>query len=275
MEELKNFEKHLENAIEWFWDFIPDLILAVIILIVGWWMVRFINKMVAKFFDKKDYEPTLESFIQSFINISLKVLLFVVVVTQLGVKSSSLVAMIGAAGLAIGLALQGSLANFAGGVLILIFKPFKVGDWISAQGLDGSVKQITIFSTKLNTFGNQIAIIPNGQLSNGSIVNYNGEPNRRENYKVGISYSSNIKTAKDILLAICEEDERILKDPAPEVYVDSLGDSSVNLTLRFWAPNDVFWPARFNVIEQSKLRFDAAGIEIPFPQRVVHEAATD
>ena len=183
--------------------------------------------------------------------------------------------MIGAAGLAIGLALQGSLANFAGGVLILIFKPFKVGDWISAQGVDGSVKQITIFSTKLNTFGNQIAIIPNGQLSNGSIVNYNGEPNRRENYKVGISYSSNIKTAKDILLAICEEDDRILNDPAPEVYVDSLGDSSVNLTLRFWAPNDVFWPARFNVIEQSKLRFDAAGIEIPFPQRVVHEAATD
>nr|WP_298994336.1 mechanosensitive ion channel domain-containing protein [uncultured Allomuricauda sp.] len=275
MEELKNFEKHLENAIEWFWDIIPNLILAIIILVVGWWMVRFINKMVGKFFDKKDYEPTLESFIQSFINVSLKVLLFVVVVTQLGVKSSSLVAMIGAAGLAIGLALQGSLANFAGGVLILIFKPFKVGDWISAQGLDGSVKQITIFSTKLNTFGNQIAIIPNGQLSNGSIVNYNGESDRRENYKVGIGYGSNIKVAKDILLAICEEDDRILKDPAPEVYVDSLGDSSVNLTLRFWAPNDVFWPARFNVIEQSKLRFDAAGIEIPFPQRVVHEAATD
>lgn len=275
MEEIKNLEKHLENAIEWFWDFIPNLILAIIIFVVGWWMVRFINKMVGKFFDKKDYEPTLESFIQSFINISLKVLLFVLVVTQLGVKSSSLVAMIGAAGLAIGLALQGSLANFAGGVLILIFKPFKVGDWISAQGLDGSVKQITIFSTKLNTFGNQIAIIPNGQLSNGSIVNYNGESNRRENYKVGISYSSNIKTAKDILLAICEEDERILKEPAPEVYVDSLGDSSVNLTLRFWAPNDVFWPARFNVIEQSKLKFDDAGIEIPFPQRVVHEAATD
>ena len=275
MEEIKNLEKHLESAIEWFWDFIPNLILAIIIFVVGWWMVRFINKIVAKFFDKKDYEPTLESFIQSFINISLKVLLFVVVVTQLGVKSSSLVAMIGAAGLAIGLALQGSLANFAGGVLILIFKPFKVGDWISAQGLDGSVKQITIFSTKLNTFGNQIAIIPNGQLSNGSIVNYNGESNRRENYKVGISYNSNIKTAKDILLAICEEDERILKEPAPEVYVDSLGDSSVNLTLRFWAPNDVFWPARFSVIEQSKLRFDEAGIEIPFPQRVVHEAATD
>ena len=275
MDELKNFEKHLENAIEWFWDFIPNLILAIIIFIVGWWFVRLINRLVAKFFDKKDYEPTLEGFIQSFINISLKVLLFVVVVTQLGVKSSSLVAMIGAAGLAIGLALQGSLSNFAGGVLILVFKPFKVGDWISAQGVDGSVKQITIFSTKLNTFGNQVAIIPNGQLSNGNIINYNAESDRRENYKIGIGYGSNIKKAKEILLAICEEDNRILKDPAPEVYVDSLGDSSVNLTLRFWAPNDVFWPARFSVIEKSKLRFDDAGIEIPFPQRVVHEAATD
>ncbi len=275
MEELKNFEQHLESAIKWFWDFIPNLILAIIIFIVGWWMVRFINKLVAKFFEKKDYDLTLESFIQSFINVSLKVLLFVLVVTQLGVKSSSLVAMIGAAGLAIGLALQGSLANFAGGVLILIFKPFKVGDWISAQGVDGSVKQITIFSTKLNTFGNQLAIIPNGQLSNGSIINYNAESNRRENYKVGIGYNSNIKLAKDILLTICEEDDRILQDPPPEVYVDSLGDSAVNLTLRFWAPNDVFWPARFSVIEKSKIRFDEAGIEIPFPQRVVHEALED
>lgn len=271
MEELRNFEKHLENAIDWFWGFMPDLILAMIIFFVGLWIVRFINRMVRRFFDKKDYDETLESFLQSFINIALKVLLFVVVVTQLGVKSSSLVAMIGAAGLAIGLALQGSLANFAGGVLILVFKPFKVGDWISAQGLDGSVKQITIFSTKLNTFGNQVAIIPNGQLSNGSIVNYNMENTRRDKFDVGIGYGSNIKTAKEILLQICADSPDILKDPAPEVYVGELGDSSVNLTLRFWANNEVFWPAHFYVIEETKLRFDAAGIEIPFPQRVVHD----
>ena len=178
--------------------------------------------------------------------------------------------MVGAAGLAIGLALQGSLANFAGGVLILLFKPFRVGDWISAQGVDGAVKEITIFNTKLTTFGNQIAIIPNGQLANGNIVNYNAEPIRRENYVVGIGYGSNIKKAKDILLEICDEDARILTDPAPEVYVNSLGESSVDLSLRFWAKNEEFWPARFHLIEQSKLRFDAAGIEIPFPQRVVH-----
>ena len=204
-----------------------------------------------------------------------KILLAVLVVTQLGVKTSSLVAMIGAAGLAIGLALQGSLANFAGGVLILLFKPFKLGDWISAQGVDGAVKEISIFNTKLNTFGNQIAIIPNGTLANGNIINFSAEPNRRENYIVGISYGSNIKVAKDILLDICAKDDRILKDPAPEVYVNSLGDSSVNLTLRFWAPNDVFWPARFDLIEQSKIRFDEAGIEIPFPQRVIHQVEVD
>ena len=147
-----------------------------------------------------------------------------------------------------------------------------MGDFISAQGLDGTVREISIFNTKLTTFGNQIAVIPNGQLANGNIVNFNALPVRRENYKVGIAYGANIKTAKDILLEICEQDQRILKDPVPEVYVDSLGDSAVNLTLRFWANNDVFWPARFNVIEQSKLRFDEAGIEIPFPQRVVHNA---
>ncbi|UJH68332.1 mechanosensitive ion channel family protein [Allomuricauda sp. SCSIO 65647] len=271
MEQLKDYEQHIERALDWFWNLLPNLLLAAIILIVGLWVIKFINRLVRKFFEKKDYDPALESFLQSFIRITLKVLLLVLVVTQLGVKTSSLVAMIGAAGLAIGLALQGSLANFAGGVLILLFKPFRIGDWISAQGVDGAVKEISIFNTKLNTFGNQIAIIPNGQLANGNIINYNAEPMRRENYVVGIGYGSNIKTAKDILLDICANDGRILKEPAPEVYVDSLGDSSVNLTLRFWAPNEVFWPARFNLIEQSKLRFDEAGIEIPFPQRVVHQ----
>lgn len=271
MEELRNFEQHIDRAIEWFWDFMPNLILAIVILLGGLWIIRFINRLVRKFFERKDYDLTLESFLQSFISIALKVLLFTIVVTQLGVKSSSLVAMVGAAGLAIGLALQGSLANFAGGVLILLFKPFKVGDFISAQGIDGSVKQITIFSTKLNTFGNQVAIIPNGQLSNGSIINYNMEDTRRDKFDVGIGYGSNIKQAKEILLQICAEHADILKEPIPEVYVGELGDSSVNLTLRFWAKNEVFWPAHFHVIEETKLRFDQAGIEIPFPQRVVHD----
>lgn len=270
MEKLTDYQEHIDKAIEWMWEILPNVVMAIIILIVGLWVIKFINRMVRKFFEKKDYDLALESFLQSFINICLKVLLFVLVVTQLGVQSSSLVAMLGAAGLAIGLALQGSLANFAGGVLILIFKPFKVGDWISAQGVDGSVKEINIFTTKLKTFGNQIAIIPNGQLSNNNIVNYNAESTRRDKIDVGIGYSSNIKTAKDILLKICDDNENILKDPKPEVYVGELGDSSVNLTLRFWANNDVFWGAHFHVMEELKYKFDEAGIEIPFPQRDVH-----
>ncbi|WP_420321596.1 mechanosensitive ion channel family protein [Flagellimonas sp.] len=272
MEEFWNLEQQLEKALSLFLGYLPKLILAIVIFVVGLWVIRLINKLVHKFFERKDYDETLESFLQSFINIALKVLLVVAVVTELGVQSSTLIAMVGAAGLAIGLALQGSLANFAGGVLILLFKPFKVGDWISAQGMEGSVKQITIFSTKLNTFGNQVAIIPNGQLSNGSIVNYNMENTRRDKFDVGIGYGSNIKEAKEILLQVCADSPDILKEPIPEVYVGELGDSSVNLTLRFWAKNDVFWPAHFYVIEETKSRFDQVGIEIPFPQRVVHGA---
>nr|WP_299175108.1 mechanosensitive ion channel domain-containing protein [uncultured Allomuricauda sp.] len=272
MEEFWNLEQQLEGALKLVLAYLPKLFWAIIIFVVGLWIIRLINKLVHKFFERKDYDETLESFLQSFISIALKVLLIVAVVTELGVQSSSLIAMVGAAGLAIGLALQGSLANFAGGVLILLFKPFKVGDWISAQGVDGTVKQITIFSTKLNTFGNQVAIIPNGQLSNGSIVNYNMENTRRDKFDVGIGYGSNIKVAKEILLQVCADSADILNEPAPEVYVGELGDSSVNLTLRFWAKNDVFWPAHFYVIEETKSRFDEAGIEIPFPQRVVHGA---
>lgn len=270
MEQFGNYQRHIEEAISWFWNFLPNLITALVLLFVGLWVIRVINKLVRRFFERKDYDEALESFLQSFIRMALKFLLFVLVVTQLGVKSSSLVAMVGAAGLAVGLALQGSLANFAGGVLILLFKPFRVGDFISAQGVDGTVKEINIFTTKLNTFGNQVAIIPNGKLSNENIINFNAEETRRDKIDVGISYGSDIRKAKEILLEICHEDVRILPTPAPEVYVAELADSSVNLSLRFWAKNEDFWAAHFSVIETLKARFDAAGIEIPFPQRDVH-----
>jgi len=271
MEKFTDYQQHLQNAIDWTWEFLPDLIIAILILIIGYWVVKFLNKMVHSFFLKKDYDITLEKFLQSFISISLNILLFILVITQLGVKSSSLVALVGAAGLTIGLALQGSLSNFAGGLLILLFKPFKVGDFISAQGVDGTVKEISIFTTKLNTFGNQVAIIPNGQLSNSNIINYNEETTRRDKITIGIGYNSNIKEAKDILLQICADNEHILKDPIPEVYVEKLADSSVDLSLRFWAKNDVFWAAHFYVLEELKTRFDAANIEIPFPQRVIYQ----
>ncbi len=274
MDEISNYQDHLDKAIDWAWATLPglavNLITALIILVVGLWIIGFINKLVRKFFQKKDYDRALESFLESFISMALKILLFVLVITQLGVQSSSLIAILGAAGLAIGLALQGSLSNFAGGVLILLFKPFKVGDWISAQGVDGAVTEITIFYTKITTFGNQLAIVPNGKLSNDNVVNYNALPARRDNIKIGIGYGSNIKKAKDILLQICAENENVSKEPEPQVFVDGLGDSSVDLTLRYWADNSVFWPAHFYIIEETKYRFDKAGIEIPFPQRDVH-----
>ena len=268
MEKLTDYQEHIDNAINLIWAALPNLILAIFIFIIGLWLIKVINKMVRKFFVKHDYDPSLESFLQSLISIGLKITLFVLVITQLGVQSSSLVAIIGAAGLAIGLALQGSLANFAGGLLILIFKPFKVGDFIAAQGVDGTVKEISIFTTKLSTFGNQIVIVPNGQLSNNNITNYNAQDTRRDKISIGIGYSSDLKKAKDVLLKICADNETIFKDPAPVVYVDELADSSVNLTLRFWANNADFWEAHFFVMEQTKLRFDEEGIEIPFPQVV-------
>ncbi|MCG2430700.1 mechanosensitive ion channel family protein [Aequorivita xiaoshiensis] len=272
MEKFKDINIYIEEYGQKFIDFLPSLIGAILLLFIGMWVVRLINKIVRKFFDKKDYDPTLENFIASLINWALKIVLFVLVVTQLGVESASLVAIIGAAGLAVGLALQGSLANFAGGILILLMKPFKVGDFISAQGIDGTVKDINIFNTKLTTFGNQLAIIPNGKLSNDNIVNYTSEGIRRENLTFGIGYDDNIKEAKDILLNLVNEQETVLQleDKAPMIVVAELGDSSVNLSLRYWAKNEDFWNLRWLILEEGKSRLEAAGISIPFPQRDVH-----
>lgn len=271
---FKDYEQHLEQLISLLWEVLPNLVTAMITAFVGWWMIRLVDIGVAKFFERKDYDRTLEQFLEDFISIALKVILLVMVITQLGVETSSLIAMLGAAGLALGLALQGSLSNFAGGILILIFKPFKVGDFISAQGVEGTVNKITVFNTKLTTFSNQAVIIPNGNLSNDKIINFSSEPLRRENLIIGISYSSNIQKAREVVLQLCEADERILKEEEkmPAVLVHELADSSVNLAIRYWANTDVFWPTRFDMIENIKRRFDEEGIEIPFPHRVLINA---
>ncbi|MAT89986.1 MAG: mechanosensitive ion channel protein [Flavobacteriaceae bacterium] len=272
MDKFKNIETYIEEYGEKLIDFLPSLLGAIVMLIVGLWLIRFINKVIAKFFQRKDYDITLEKFIASLINWGLKILLFVLVVNQLGVESASLVAVIGAAGLAVGLALQGSLANFAGGVLILLLKPFRVGDFISAQGVDGTVKEISIFHTRILTFGNQEAIVPNGKLSNDNIVNYTSQSMRRENLIFGISYDDDVKLAKEILLNLAMEQEAILKieDKMPMIVLAELGDSSVNLSLRYWAHIDDFWALRWNTLEEGKNRLEAQGITIPFPQRDVH-----
>lgn len=272
---MKNFdlsEESITEIIEMLLGYIPNILAAILILVVGLWIIRVISRMLRKFFERKDYDITLEKFIMDLVNWGLKLVLIVLVVTQLGVKSTSLVAMLGAAGLAIGLALQGSLSNFAGGVLILLFKPFKVGDFISAQGTDGTVKTISIFHTKLTTFGNQQVIIPNGKLSNDKITNFTVEGKRRDNLKIGISYGSDLKKAKELLLELINSQENILKDEglAPVVVVDELGDSAVILSLRYWALNEHFWDVHFYTIENAKSIFEANDISIPFPQRDLH-----
>jgi small conductance mechanosensitive channel len=268
---IKNYEEHVKELINLLWEIFPNIVSALILGFVGWWVIKLINIGVAKFFERKDYDRTLETFLEDFINNGLKVLLFVMVITQVGVETSSLIAMLGAAGLALGLALQGSLSNFAGGILILIFKPFKVGDFISAQGSEGTVKQITVFNTKLVTFGNQEVIIPNGNLSNDKITNYSSEGFRRENLVIGISYSSSIQKAKDLILELCAGDENIMTEEGKEamVVVTELADSSVNLSVRYWTTTETFWPTKFKMIENIKAAFDREGIEIPFPHRVM------
>ncbi|MGA0384189.1 MAG: mechanosensitive ion channel family protein [Flavobacteriaceae bacterium] len=272
---FRDYEQHLEQLIALLWDVLPNILTALITAFVGWWVIRLVDIGVAKFFDKKDYDRTLEQFLEDFISIALKVILLVMVITQLGVETSSLIAMLGAAGLALGLALQGSLSNFAGGILILIFKPFKVGDFISAQGVEGTVNQITVFNTKLTTFSNQAVVIPNGNLSNDKIINYSSEPIRRENLIIGISYSSNIQKAREVILELCLNDSRIIKEEEkmPAVFVYELAESSVDLTIRYWTNTDEFWPTHFEMIENIKRRFDEEGIEIPFPHRVLVSAA--
>ncbi len=258
-------EKNIEKIIDLILNLTPKIISAILLLILGWWLIKFINRLVKSFFKKSDYDETLERFVADLINWGLKLVLFTTVIMQLGVASSSLVAMLGAAGLAIGLALQGSLSNFAGGVLILLFKPYKIGDLVEAQGQMGTVKEISIFTTKLLTSGNQLVVIPNGKLSNDTIKNYSAEDTRKDILTFGISYDSDIKKAKEILLAIANEHELTLKDPAPEVYVANLGDSSVDLSLRFWAKTEDFWAVHFYVIEEAKGRLESNDISIPYP----------
>ncbi len=243
--------------------------LALLTFLFGWWLINTLTAKVSGLLQRRKVDPTLHGFIGSLAGIILKVLLLVSVASMIGVETTSFIAVIGAAGLAIGLALQGSLANFAGGVLILLFRPIRVGEWIEAQGIAGTVNSIQIFHTVLKTGDNKTVVVPNGALSNGHITNFSREPRRRADINIGIDYSSDIKLARQILLEIAE-DPRVLREPEPVVFVTGLGDSSVNLSLRVWVATADFWPVTFSFTEQAKERLTAAGVGIPFPQRVVH-----
>jgi small conductance mechanosensitive channel len=262
-------EQWINKGIEFLTEFGPKVLGAIAFWIIGSWLIKRLMKGVHIIMEKNSYDPSLEKFLTNLISWMLRIVLVLAVLGTVGVQTSSFVAIVGAAGLAIGLALQGSLANFAGGVLILLLKPFKIGDSIQAQGIKGTVKEISIFSTILTTFGNEVVIIPNGKLSNDNITNFSKEENRRNAITAGISYDSDIKKARQILLEITANNEKILKDPAPVVVLAELGDSSVNLSLRYWSSNADFWECHFHVLEEMKNQFDANGISIPYPHRVV------
>lgn len=246
------------------------IITAILTLLIGLFIVGRIEKVFHKIFRKQKIDETLTSFFLSLINISLKVLLIIIVITMLGIETTSIVAVIAAAGFAVGLALQGSLSNFAGGVLIVFFKPYKVGDYIEAQGFSGTVKAIQIFNTILKTPDNKTIIIPNGALSNGSITNYSTEQNRRVDFTVGIGYEDDFERAKLIVLKYIDSDSRILKDPAPFVRVTNLGASSVDITARVWCDRAEYGNVLIDLIENIKKEFDKNKISIPFPQTDVH-----
>lgn len=266
----ENYQTYYEQAIDFLFEFGPKLIGAIIVLIAGFWIIKQLIKVLRKVIQAQELDPIIETFALKLVSVALKVLLFITVLSQVGVVTTSLAALVGAIGLAVGLSLQGSLSNFAGGVIIFIFKPFRAGDLIEAQGITGVVNNIQIFQTKITGMGNRIHIIPNGKLSNDLITNYSKEGTIRSDVSIGISYDADIKKARSIMLDVMNIDTRVLKEPEPTVIVTELGDSAVVLRMQPWVHPDDYYAVRFAMYEAIKIAFDEAGIGIPYPQQVVH-----
>ncbi len=265
-----DISKYTDKAVELAMVYVPKLVLAIIVLIVGLMVIKFIVKTAKKAMKKSDIDSTLSGFLGAILSAILKISLFLSIASLVGVEVTSFLAILGAAGLAIGLALQGSLSNFAGSAVIMILRPYKVGDFIETQGESGTVDEIQIFHTVLKTPDNKIITVPNGAVANGSITNYSAMPTRRVDFVFGIGYDDNIDQAKGILERLVNEDERILKDPAHFIAVKEMADSSVNFVVRVWAKTPDYWGIYFDMQEKVKKAFDAEGVSIPFPQRDVH-----
>ena len=251
-------------------SYAPKLISALIALFIGWKLIGIATQLLETMLTRSNVEATLKHFLGSLANVALKALLLISAASMIGIETTSFIAILGAAGLAIGLALQGSLSNFAGGVLILMFKPFKAGDYIEAQGQAGTVEGIQIFTTRLRTPDNKLIVIPNGPLANGNLTNYSAMSTRRVDFVFGVGYDDDIDHTRTVILSVLKQDSRIHGDPAPLVVVSSLGDSSVNFTVRVWTNSEDYWPVFFDTTENIKKAFDAAKISIPYPQRTVH-----
>ncbi len=246
------------------------ILLAVAILIIGSKLIKIVIKLLNKGHTYNKLDESVRSFLNSFLRVVLYAILYITAATALGVPETSLVTALASCGLAVGLALQGSLSNFAGGLMILIFKPFKIGDYIVSGNYEGTVQEINVLYTVIRTLDNRIVTIPNGTISNAPVVDVTRQPTRRMDLCVGISYSADIGQALQVLMNLAEKEDGILKTPAPEAIVDSLGDSSVNLILRIWVNTADYWPVRYQMTKRMKESLDQNGIEIPFPQVDVH-----
>jgi small conductance mechanosensitive channel len=254
----------------WISAFGVKLLAAIAILIVGRIIVKTIKKLILKVLKKRNVDNTISSFVSSLTYSVLWIFVILAALAQVGIQTTSFMAIIGAAGLAIGLALQGSLSNFAAGFLIILFRPFKVGDYVEAGGVSGIISNISIFTTELNSVDNKKIVVPNAQIMNGTITNYSAEETRRVDLVFGVGYESDMKKVKDILMGIIEKHELILKDPAPFVRLGKLNDSSIDFTVRVWSKTSDYWDVYFDLTEQAKIEFDKNGLNIPYPQMDVH-----
>ena len=265
---MENTDSWINKGLEILTEYGLKVLGAIVVFIIGSWLIRKIIRITGRVMERKKYDESLQKFLLNLLSWSLKVLLIILVISTLGVNVTTFAAVIAAAGLAIGLALQGSLANFAGGVLILIFKPYKIGDLVEAQGELGVVKEIEIFTTKIIGPQNKLIIIPNGAMANGNITNYTAEGKLRVDTVIGVGYDEDIKRTKEVLMEVLTSNPKVLKEPAPSVNVMELADSSVNFAVRPFCKPEDYWAVYFGTYENCKLALDAAGIEIPYPHQV-------
>ncbi len=267
---MEEFNLNTDAILEQVILYAPKVLGAILILIVGLWVVKMVSKVIGKLIRDSVIDDSLEGFLISLISILLKIMVYISAIGMLGIEMTSFIAILGAAGLAVGMALSGTLQNFAGGVMILFFKPFKVGDFIDAQGHMGSVKSIQIFVTQLATPDNKTIFIPNGPLANGSLTNFSAQDTRRVDWTFGIGYGDDIDTAYKVIGDLLAGDDRILKDPEPFMALSELADSSVNIVVRVWVDAADYWGVFFRMNEEVYKNFEKHGLSIPFPQRDVH-----
>lgn len=267
-----HWDQVISQLINWSLDAGKHILIAVAVYLIGHYVIKLLNYLLAGFLDRRKVEISVQTFVKSFVSILLQVLLIITVVSALGVNTTSFAALLASFGVAIGMALSGNLQNFAGGIVILFLKPYKVGDWIEAQGTAGTVHSIQIFHTVLMTADGKLIFVPNGAMSSGTITNYTLTPNRLAEWVIGVEYGEDVEKARQVALEIIKADNRVLAEPAPVVWLKELNSSSVDIVIRCWVDNSNYWGVMFETREKIYNRFNELGISFPYPQVTIHQA---